>query len=297
MSIDYQAALSLRREIYGDGRAIKKDFERLVALGRADTGKASPAFGDLMSDVALDVMVNDVDPPKYVQSADAAWLIALLSKDGGLANEAEHDTLVRLIRNAVSLPPELSAFAVAQIERAVIAAGAVGPDDLEALRTVVFAGTEGSALHVSRDDAEALFRIADALSDVNNPAFDDFFAKAIGNYLMGVAYRWTPSAEQARRTHDWLDKPAPRFGAFVSSMLDFDRLILPEDDQQARRMESDDMALRQAAPIDAAEADWLLLRLHRDGKISQAEKRLLSFLKQEATTVAPALAALMEKAA
>jgi len=296
MSADDQAAIILRREIYGDGKAAKADLERLVSIGRS-SAEISPAFADLMSEVALDVLLNDVDPPKYLQRADAEWLIALLSRDSGLANEAEYETLIRLIRNAVSVPPALAAFAIGEIERAILARGAIGPNDLEALRTVVFAATEGSSLHVTRDSAEALFRIADALAEADDPAFGDFFAKAIGNYLMGVAFRWTPSADEARKADDWLDAPTPGFGDFISAMFDFERLRAAEVAPDALHNAAHDTALVQAARIDTAEADWLLLRLHRDGKISEAEKRLLSFLKREATSVAPALAALMEKAA
>jgi hypothetical protein len=205
--------------------------------------------------------------------------------------------LIRLIRNAVSVPPALASFAVSEIERAIMTRRSIGADDLEALRTVVFAAAEGSSLHVNRDSAEALFRIADALAETSNDAFDDFFAKAIGNYLMGVAFRWTPTAEEARKAEDWLDEPAPGFGDFLAAMIDFDRIREADENVMKRRNDADETALGQAAPVDVAEADWLLLRLHRDGKISRAEQRLLNFLKREATIVAPALAALMNKAA
>ncbi|WP_424361455.1 hypothetical protein [Methylocystis parvus] len=297
MSIDSHDALAMRREIYADGKVSKTDLERLIAKARGEKGETSQAFTELISDVALDLMLNDVDPPKYIQRAQAEWLIALLSKDGGLANKAEYDTLIRLIRNAVSMPPALASFAVSEIERAIMTRRSIAAEDLEALRTVVFAAAEGSALHVNRDSAEALFRIADAMAETSDDAFDDFFAKAIGNYLMGVAFRWTPSADEARKADDWLDEPAPRFGAFIGAMFDFDRIREADEDVIKRRNDAVETALGQAAPIDVAEADWLLLRLHRDGKISRAEQRLLSFLKQEATVVAPALAALMNKAA
>lgn len=297
MSIDNHDALAMRREIYADGKASKADLERLIAKARGEPGALSQAFTDLMSDVALDIMLNDVDPPKYIQRAHAEWLIALLSQGGGLANAAEYDMLIRLIRNAVSMPPALASFAVSEIERKIMTRRSIGAEDLEALRTVVFAAAEGSSLHVNRDSAEALFRIADAMAETSDGAFDEFFAKAIGNYLMGVAFRWTLSADEARKADDWLDEPAPRFGAFIGAMFDFDRLPAADEDLAQRQNDADEAALAQAAPIDVAEADWLLLRLHRDGKISRAEQRLLRFLKQEATVVAPALAALMNKAA
>lgn len=302
MPIDDQGALTLRRQIYAVGEATKADLLRLIETGRSAGAPPSRAYIDLLCDVALDSLLNEVDPPNYVQQGDADWLVKRLSKDGGLASRAEYVMLIRVIRQAVSVPPALAAFAVAEIERAIVSgaaghpAGAVAPEDIEALRTVVFAATEGSSLHVTRESAEALFRIADALADSHNPAFEDFFAKAIGNYLMGVAFRGTLPAEAARKADDWLDEPTAGVGGFVSAMLDFSRLRDDAADIDAENA-ADARLMAEAEKIDASEAAWLIARLQRDGKISAAEKRLLAFLKAESPSIAPALAALMEKAA
>ncbi len=302
MTIDEQAALAMRRDIYAKGKAGKTDLARLIDAGRG-ADAVSQAFTELLSEVAADVLVNDVDPPQYIQHADADWLVSELSRNGGLANRAEYDMLTHVISHAVSVPPSLAAFAVGEIERAIVIgvaghpAGVVTEADLQALRTVVYAATEGSSLHLTRESAEALFRISDVLADgADNPAFDDFFARAIGNYLMGVAFRWTPSAAEAKHVEAWLNAPPPSFGDFVSSMLDFSK-IPPSVDVDAMQNAADDRELRRAAPVDAGEAEWLVARLNRDGQISPAEKRLLRFLKEESPDIDPALAALMEKAA
>jgi hypothetical protein len=302
MSIDDQTAMRLRREIYADGAAKKTELLRLVAMERVAGGEASRAFVDLLGDVACDVMLNAVDPPKYIQPGDAEWLVSVLSRGGGLANWTEYAALVRVIRDALFVPSSLAAFALAQIERAILAgaaghaAGVASDADIEALRSVVYATTEDGALHVTRQSAEALFRIADALAGVSDPAFEEFFAKAIGNYLMGVALRGTPSAAQRRHVERWLDEPAPTLGDFVASMFDFDRLAA---DAGAPALEGAAPAAEtaRAEKIDAREAEWLIARLNRDGRISPAEKRLLRFLKAESPSIAPALAALIDKAA
>lgn len=305
MSLDEQAALSLRREIYADGSALTADLIRLLDLGRAEKAEPSPAFADLLAEVATDVLLRQVDPPNYIRQGDADTLVRRLSQDGGLANRAEYGMLIRVIRNAVSVPPSLAAFAVGEIERAIVsgaaghATGVVALEDMEALRTVVFAATAGSSLHVTRESAEALFRIADAVGGASDPRFEEFFAKAIGNYLMGIAFRWTLPADQSRKADDWLDAPPPAFRDFVSSMFDLGRVKALREtlDSDARQNAADAKLMREAEKIDAAEADWLIARLYRDGRISQAEKRLLRFLKEESPSVAPALAALIDKAA
>lgn len=302
MAVSDQAVLKLRHEIYGKGSATKADLARLIEGGRAANHDVSETFGFLLADVATDVLVNEVDPPKYVKQTDAEWLISLLK--GSLAGGFEYQMLTRVIRNDVSVPPALAAFAVAQIERAIISgaadhpAGVVTQTDLAVLRTVVYAATEGSSLHVTRDSAEALFRIADAVSGADaNPAFEEFFAKAIGNYLMGIAFRWTSTASEAKKIQNWLDKPTPGIGGFLAAMFDRGGAGPEEwasDDMQDR---ADEIEIARAEKIDAVEADWLIARLNRDGVISSAEKRLLYFLKDESPSIAPALAALIEKAA
>jgi hypothetical protein len=78
-------------------------------------------------------------------------------------------------------------------------------------------------------------------------------------------------------------------------MLDFGRLSEVVDIDAAQNA-ADAQLMAEAEKIDASEAEWLIARLQRDGKISAAEKRLLAFLKAESPSIAPALAALMEKA-
>lgn len=300
MLIDESDALALRREIYAKDAPSEADLARAIAFGRSADAHAD-AFVDLICELAADVLVNNVDPPKYIQQADADWLVGRLA--GGLASRAEYAMLTHVIARAVSVPPSLAAFALAEIERAVVMgaaghpAGLVTAADIEALRIVAYAAVEGSALHVTRDAAEALFRIGDALADgAENPAFDDFFAKAIGNYMMGLAFRWMPTAAEKKKMEDWLDAPAPGFGDFVASMLDFSRLDDGVDIDAAQNA-ADARDMPKAAAIDAGEAEWLVSRLNRDGRISPAEKRLLRFLKEESPAIAPALQALMEKAA
>jgi hypothetical protein len=302
MSIDEQTAARLRREIYADGAAKKTELLRLVAMERVASGQACPEFAALLAEVACDVMLNDVDPPKYIRQEDADWLVLVLARGGGLANWTEYRVLIHVIRNACSVPSSLAAFAVQEIERAILsgaaghAVGVVTEEDVEALRGVVYAATEGSSLHVTRQSAEALFRIADALAGEENPAFDDFFARAIGNYLMGVAHSGTPSVAARRHIERWLDEPAPSLGDFVAAMVDFSHVA---DSAEAPYAQEDGPAVEAASAkrIDAAEADWLIARLKRDGRISPAEKRLLRFLKAESPSIAPALAALIEEAA
>ncbi len=214
---DAAMTLAMRREIYSKDVVTRDDFLRLLAAGRAAGAQAAPEFDQLLAEVATDLLVRQAHPPKYIAQTDAGWLMSVLADGSGLSWRAERDIFVGLMREAASIPPSLSNFIVSKFEQVATAghvaaggadhpAGVVTPEDLESLRNVIFAATEGSALYVTREEAEALFRIAHATEAAQNaPGFDEFFAKAIGNYLMGVVFdrAMTPAAAARRRRSGW----------------------------------------------------------------------------------------------
>ncbi len=307
--------LTLRREIYANPTVSRADLTRLLTLGRAAGVAASAQFADLLAEVATDLMVRQVDPPKYINRADADWLIAELGRGDSLSCRAEYKMLAEMLRYAVSAPPALVAFIVRDVEARIVKGhgadhpiGKVTKDDLDVLRTAVFAGAEGSALHVSRDSAEALFRIAQSTAGAaNDPGFDDFFAKAVGNYLMGIAFHWTPSADDELRKEKWLEAKPEGVEGFLSAMLrgdrsddDIDMMASVGEIEEARirlANEADAREMAMASEIDPTETDWLLAHLTREGALTSAERSLLSFLKAEAPSMPPSLLALIEKQA
>jgi len=300
----------LRRDIYAKERVTRADFERVLAAGRGAGVAAPKDYAELLSDVAVDLFVWQVDPPKYVSQDDADWLAATLRAGAGLSDHAEVKMLVDVLRYAVSAPASLSAFAVREIEAAIVAghkaAGVVTHEDVEALRNVVYAGTDGSSLHVTRDEAEALFRIAHATTGAaNDPSFDDFFARAVGNYLMGVAFHGAPDAAEELQKEQWLNTPppTPALGDLLAalsagdvslrSMLDATKSVGEIDDERLRAQNAADaLEAQRAVAIEPVEASWLFAHLAREGELTSAENRLIQFLAREAPALPPDLAAM-----
>ena len=306
-AVDTAAVRELRRAVYSKPSVERADLARLLEFGRRAGAGTPQEYADLLADVATDVLVNQADPPKYISPEDANWLIAQLSAGSGMSCSAEFEMLLAVLRYAVSIPPALSSFAVGEIERAVLeghyaagglpdhVAGIVTKGDVEALRSCVFAATQGSSLHVTRDSAEALFRIAHATSSAkNDPSFDDFFAQAIGNYLMGIAFHWTPSVAEESERKKWLDEPRPAAGIFLRGFFHIGKTEEQRayDAENARlkiENDADRAELAGKADIDAAEADWVLSHLTRAAGLTQAEKRLLLFLRENAKSIPPTL--------
>ena len=312
MSTTTPDAAELRRSIYDKGAANRTDLVGLIGLG--------PEMGDdaefiaLVADVARDVIVNGAVPPGYIGEEDADWLTARLGDGGGLSCRAEFETLKSVLAHAVSAPSSLVAFAVREIERAILTGrrgplggvehepGIVTAADVEALRVIAFAPTAGAAAHVDRAAAEALFDIAHATATApNDPAFAEFFARAIGNYLIGAVFVAAPRHEETDAGF------ALGLGGFLKGLAG--GLLAPNAadgrksvDQLAEERYHEENAetearLAAAATIDAGEARWILAHLTRGGELSAAERRLLGFLREESTSAPAQLAALFDHAA
>jgi hypothetical protein len=311
-----EAEREARRAIYAKGEAARADLETLIALGR---GGANPELAALCAEVAVDVLVHQADPEGYVTEADAAWLSGLLGEGGGLSCRAEFELLKALFGHAVSVPPALTAFAVREVEKAILTGrrdatggvdhepGIVTREDVEALRAMAFAPARGSSLHVDRGTAEALFDIAHATATAaNDPEFAEFFARAVGNYVMGVAFSGTPARADALRHEAERDRSAG-FGAFFAALArapsrgDIAVAMETTEDieEEAYFRQNRDTARRlaEAERIGDDQTKWVIAHLTRGGPLTAAEKRLLRFLVDESSSTPPELAAMLDRAA
>lgn len=314
-SVDRVEARDLRQAIYGEGDPDRADVEKLITLGRAEG--SDEEFAQLLAEVAVDVFVHQADPSGYITDDDANWLIEKLGADGGLACAAEFAMLKRLIGRAVSVPPQLTAFAVREVEKAILTGrrdgfggvdhepGVVTPDDVEALRSLVFAPTRGHALHVDSETAQALFDIAHATATADNaPEFPDFFAKAVGNYLLGVEFVGAPDREEELHIESYLARPGG-FGSFLSEMFgggarlsEIDETIGDDQEDADRALNAETThRLEAAARLTSDETKWVLAHLTRGGILTTAECRLLAFLRDESTSAPQELSDLYDQAA
>ncbi|MCW2274298.1 hypothetical protein GJ654_09600 [Rhodoblastus acidophilus] len=280
---------ALRRDIFGKGAVTREDFARVLAVHGA-----GPEHADLLADVAVELIVEQADPPRYVCAKDAAWLIGAIHAHP-LPYDVEIRLLTRTLERALSLPESLPRFALAEIEEAIILgrrdhpAGVIDARDVEALRQAVYATEEAASLHVTRTKAEVLFRIAHAgAPGCVDPAFDRLFAQAVGNHLMGVAHRGVLSRADRKQLEDFENSPAPSMGQFLSGM--FSRLSLPtlndlkdvgeRAGERLRERDAAESAERAVAErVYPEETRWLASRLSR--ALTSAERALLGFLKQE----------------
>lgn len=296
----------LRREIFATGKASRDDFVRALEW----RGDDSADYRQLLADIAVDLFVDQADPPQYVSIEAANWLLAQLNAHK-LSYAATIALLSQLMRYAVSLPSSLSSFMLAEVEAAVVEgrpghpSGRIDEADVEALRRALYAADAEAALHVTRPEAEVLFRIAHA--NAGKPTaegFDTLFAQAVGNHLLAIAFHGVAKVEDRLALERFENAPEAGVGGFLKNMLG---ATLPEaEDLQSplardealwrAKNEADARARSEAEKIDQDEIIWLFAHLTRRGELTSAERRLLVFLQQEVAAPPPGLVDLFQKA-
>ena len=312
-----ETALQVRRSIYSHEPLTPADMNIVFAVARKAGPNACPEWTSLFSEALTDYVVHENTPPDYIPERKAQWLMSELTKSGGISTKAEFAMLIDVMTSAFGVPPSLSAFALNEIKTAIVSgkrdafggadhsACVVTKSDVEALRAVLYAATTGSAGHVTKEEAEVLFQIADATANkAADSAFDDLFARAIGNYLMAISSQM-PSTAEALHREAWLDERESMTGFFsrmlartgLESFLDTLKSPLEAAEERLAEREVHEDALRAASEkITDGEAQWVEIHLMRDGKLSSAEVRLLDWLTAEAAVLPPSLRALAAKA-
>ncbi|HVZ99832.1 MAG TPA: hypothetical protein VG841_05915 [Caulobacterales bacterium] len=313
--ITADVALEARRIVYaGDAVLTRGEAEDLLRLDEAVEDRA-PEWTALLLEAFCDHVVRQQQPPGYVDEAGADWLISALSRDGRIKTDSELEILVRVLEIADSAPQRLVTFALEQVKRAVVDGqgplmrggslerGRVSKGEVELLRRILYAGGGDSNIGVTRAEAEILFDINDASRGADNdPSWTDLFSRALAASVMAASGYTPPSRDEAMRRQLWLEAPSGGVGDLLSRT--FSSLLAPRrgfatlSDIPPSRMQPYVMQEREldAEPVTQDEAEWLMSRIMRDGKVDAAERELIAFLRREAPDIHPALAPLLEAA-
>jgi len=307
-ALDADDVRDLRRALYADGLVSREEAAILLDL-EASLGPGAPKeWRQLLTEALTDHLVNQVSPAGYIKAEDAAWLIGRLDDDALTLGPNAFAMLLAVIERARSVPDPLAAFGLRVVEKVVLtgqggnvtgechAPGRVTSADVEALRRVLYVASSEGFGQVTRAEAEVLFTVAESTIDArNDPSFADLFARAVANHILSPGGRLPPSAAEALRREVWLDERRPLhvgigsfFRSAVTSLVRRDATPEPLVEALATGSLSPDR-------IDAAEAQWLAERIGRNGRVSDAEHRLLVFLQEETGALPAALAALVAK--
>ena len=294
----------LRAKVFADGVVSREELQTLFKLGEAAPG-GDPEWPQYFAEAAADFFLREEEPNGYLTDEEFAELKAMIVRDGAKASPLELGLLVKLMEQAVSTPEEMSEYCADQIRR-VVSDRKGGPritrEVADLIRRYLYAAGGSGTVAVTRDEAELLFDLHDMTAHaVNDPAWSDLFIKAIAAHLMAhVGYQPLPR-EEALRLHTWVEdqtiNPAGFFNRMLSGGLAGIKEAYGQKSVQARKNGEDEIQAAIAEQVTAQEADWLADRIGRNGKIDNAERALLHYMREIGADLPPKLTALASRAA
>ncbi len=307
-----QDVIALRRFVFSDGVISASEAEELYSLARS--GFACPEWLEFFVEAMTDYVVNQAEPKGYVSSQNANWLMDRIRASGEMPSALELETLVNVINKAKSCPETLSVFALEMVKQGVIKGegalrrgaklepGVIGAAEVDLLRLVLYGMGGDGNIAISRAEAEVLFDINDIVGDqANHPSWPDLFVKAIANFLMASTGYNVPTRQEALRSQEWLDDDRASITDFLSKTFAGGlRGILNSysvDEAWAKRNEKLKTSIKANEVVDAGEAQWLIDRVKRDGKIHKNERALLMFIKETSPDIHPELKAVLDQVA
>jgi len=310
--------LALRRQFYDDGAISPAEAEALIALNSA-CNVQDPSWPDFFVEALTDYVVNQADPEGYITVENADWLIGAISHDGRVDTKTELELLINILERARWSPERLVSYAMQQVELAVTTAegplrsgqeltpGVIREAEVELLRRMVYAFAGEDNIAITKAEGELLFRINDALVDQSqNPAWSEFFVKAVANVVLAASAYKLPSREEALRHDAWLDERDGVAGflkkmgsgmgeGFASFSLSDIYQPAGAEDKVLERLEQQRREIVTGEQITEDESEWLLDRLSRDGQLTENERLLIAYLKAEAPTFDAKLEELIER--
>lgn len=289
--INADEILALRQSCWADGKIDPDEAEALFETNDRLIDRPI-AWCDFFVEALSNFVVHTVEPVGYVDQTMADELVARIDRDGRVCSMTELDLLVTVMERATSVPPSLRAYALRQIEDAVLTgegptrnsqlqSQSVNAAECQLLRRMIFGAAGDRPAAVSGPEAEALFRIKDAaLYEVNAPEWEMLFVQGVANYLLGFAGEEPLPAPRVAELERFMATEGNGIGGFLHRMITADvdsgfgsLLTLAPD-----ASENSDEAL---AEIDPAKASWLHDLLDADEELDPMEKALLAFIAEE----------------
>ena len=304
--------LELRRA-FGKDMAI--DGREADAVFELDKLAVKPeGWADYFTLILTTYLVHQGRPEGYINDAMAAWLIARIDHDGVVETETELRLLMNVLKVAEQPGERLEAYALKQVQEAVISGrgrvgqdtlkpGVIGRAEVELLRRVFYSVGGDGGMGITRMEAEYIFALNDATKGRDNdPDWKRFFVGAIANHLMMIAAPAKLDLSEVKRREAWLegnDGIAKGFGSLSASAVlnAFKEVLgLKAIDPTGGYSILDTQELKSAESITSEEASWLVRALHVDGEIDANERALLDFIRVECPAIDASLKPLLDAA-
>ena len=293
--ISAEEIVELRRMGWADGLIGPDEAESLFTANDA-CNEPTPEWCDFFVEALSTFIVQTVPPAGYIDEEMGDELIARIDCDGKLGSMAELELLVRVLEIAQNAPDRLKAYALKQVEEAVLngegstrhgelSAKGINETECTLLRRLIFAPAGDRPAAVSKDEAEMLFRLKDAaLYDVNAPEWEKLFVQGVANYLFGFGGIEPLSNERAAELEKFMNQEGAGIGGFLGRMFTSKPQVdgafgsLLDIGPHAPDIEG---PTEDAAELTAEESSWLTDMLEADEELDPMEKALLAWVAEE----------------
>lgn len=292
-AVSAEEVLSLRSQGWQDGVIDRDEADALFVLNN-HLGNSSAEWADFFVEAISEFVFANSSPRGDVDEDGAEWLIEQLEADGRLETMAELELLERLFERAERVPASLQAFAMAQIEKAVLDGkgptrtggslepGCIGETECRLLRRFIFAPASERPAAVGQNEAELLFRIKQATLGANNAAaWKQLFVQGVGNYLQGFSGIEPLTDARAAELESFMNVTAPSIGGFFARMARSNPVQGARDmfTPETPYLDFDDRAAADAEVTDSEKA-WMRAQMDVDGQLDELEQALLDFLAE-----------------
>lgn len=257
-----------------------------------EPGAKSPEWAAWFLDSLTEYVVRTEQPHGSVLQDRAEWLIDMLERHGHLSDPLEMTLLVKVIDSALSVPPALRDYALAQIEQAVttgespLRAGVSGDSGVTAQEAALIRRLFPDA--PSPAEIAALFRIKDAtVYEVNAAEWEEFFVRTVAEYLLSFDGPEPLSEARAAELETFMAGDGRGIGAFLArigqaqpeedfaSLLDLSIPVTSAGDGEEESEGDEDPA---AYGLPAEKPHWLFDALDADEDLDPLEKALIAFI-------------------
>lgn len=302
--------LTQLREHFASGRRVsREDAEGLFAVHARCPAKDT-GWSNWFIATVCDYIVHSAEPEGYVTHENANWLIQQITRNGRVETRTELDLLIAVLESARWAPRNLIAFGLMQVRQAVtegggpmrpgqpVVPGQLFDEEIEIVRRMIYAfGGEG-CFALTREEAEVLFDINDALDATRvNTAWAELFVKAVANVMLAASGYRVPTREEALRSEAWVEergemKPADVVKGIVQTGLDSVFGAYREQNRVEQTLSRLEVEYRDIITGDTPTPDnakWLTARFQREEGLSVNELALIDYLKGIPLTVEPAL--------
>ena len=296
-----QEVLNIRRKIMAPAKVAERDALSLIKLNEK-IAQPTEAWKTLFSDAVSDFMLDFTTSGYVITDERAKWFIDAVQADNRLDTETELSLLIKIMNKANIVARSLEIYMLGTVKDAVLNGtgswgrgrrlepGCVGKDDVELLRQILYSvGGEGG-IDISTEEAEIIYDIHDATIDADNhESWIDLFSKMMACFVMAGESSHNIDEKTAFERDVWLQDSRSGIDWSLGNIIRGWTSMKKEDATLKPHLMNRDAQSRLEA-VTSEEANWLINRVDRDGKVSVSEVQMLYYIQQESPRLHETLA-------